>query len=68
MLKDSEPLCRYMYDVCMEHTKHALTARAKRAFITETCSKAVPLPPHKQQGEEQYSSYSFLTSALDGGE
>jgi hypothetical protein len=29
-------------------------------------SKAVPLPPCRRQGGEGYSSYSFLTSALDG--
>jgi hypothetical protein len=30
-------------------------------------SKAVPLPYRRQRGEA-YSAYSFLTSALDGGE
>jgi hypothetical protein len=29
-------------------------------------SKAVPLPPCRQQGERIYNSYSFLNSALDG--
>jgi hypothetical protein len=33
-----------------------------------TLSKAVPLSPYRRQGGEVYSSYSFLTSALDGGE
>jgi hypothetical protein len=31
-------------------------------------SKAVPLPSCRCQGGEEYSFYSFLTSALDGGE
>jgi len=30
--------------------------------------EVVPLPPCRRQGGEKYSSYSFLTSALDGGE
>jgi hypothetical protein len=30
--------------------------------------KAVPLPPCRRKEGEQYSSYSFLTSTLDGGE
>jgi hypothetical protein len=29
--------------------------------------KAVPLPPCRRKGERGYSSYSFLTSALEGG-
>jgi hypothetical protein len=29
-------------------------------------SKTVPLPPCRRQGGEEYSSYSFLISALDG--
>jgi hypothetical protein len=31
-------------------------------------SKTVPLPPWNRQGEEDYSSYLFSTSALDVGE
>jgi hypothetical protein len=31
-------------------------------------SKAVPLPSCRLQGGEEYSAYSFLTSALDEGE
>jgi hypothetical protein len=31
-------------------------------------SKAVPLAPCRDNEERTYSSYSFLTSALDGGE
>jgi hypothetical protein len=29
-------------------------------------NKAVPLPPCRRQGGRKYSSYSFMTSALDG--
>jgi hypothetical protein len=31
-------------------------------------SKEIPLPSCRRQGERIYSTYSFLTSALDGGE
>jgi hypothetical protein len=31
-------------------------------------SKAVPLQKMHAQGERRYSSYLFMTSALDGGE
>jgi hypothetical protein len=42
----------------------------KRPLGKYECSrgKAVPLPPCRRQGWEEYSSYSFLTSALDEGE
>jgi hypothetical protein len=39
----------------------------------DTCGKgeksieAVPLPPSGSKGERRCSTYSFLTSALDGG-
>jgi hypothetical protein len=36
--------------------------------IQQSKSKDVPLPPCWHHGGEGYSSYSFLTSALDGGE
>jgi hypothetical protein len=35
---------------------------------SEIISKAVPLHATKALEERRYSSYSFLTSALDGGE
>jgi hypothetical protein len=42
----------------------------EKIYINVTQSKAVPL--HAMDGgawgERRYSSYSFLTSALDGGE
>jgi hypothetical protein len=31
-------------------------------------NKCVPLPPYSAKGERKYSSYSFLTSTLEGGE
>jgi hypothetical protein len=31
-------------------------------------AKAVPSPPCRRQGERTHSSYSLLTSTLDGGE
>jgi hypothetical protein len=37
-------------------------------MYTMWLSKAVPPPPCRQQEEKNYSSYSFLTLALDGGE
>jgi hypothetical protein len=38
-----------------------------RYNVNEFCqtNKAVPLPPCRRQGEEEYSFYSFLTSSLD---
>jgi hypothetical protein len=30
--------------------------------------RAVRLPSYRREGRKEYSSYSFLTSALDGGE
>jgi hypothetical protein len=37
-------------------------------MLTTTNNKAVPLYAMKAHGERRYSSYSFVTSALDGGE
>jgi len=40
--------------------------KIKKIQLRNLQSKAVPLPPCTRQGEKKYSSYSFLTSALDG--
>jgi hypothetical protein len=39
----------------------------KQARLVSMYSKAVPLHATKALGGERYSSYSFTTSALDGG-
>jgi hypothetical protein len=36
------------------------------AYKLNTKSKAVPVPTRRRQRERKYSSYSFVTSALDG--
>jgi hypothetical protein len=51
--------------------EHGSTSQKTLNFVThigyysKSKSKAVPLPPCRQQGGEEYSSYSFLNPALD---
>jgi hypothetical protein len=40
----------------------------KRNKVKLSKSKVVPQHTKQAQGERSYSSYSFMTSALDGGE
>jgi hypothetical protein len=44
----------------------AISWRSHRPHPSNHVSKAVPLPPCRRQRGEKYSSYSFLTSALEG--
>jgi hypothetical protein len=45
-----------------------VTCSRERQQITTIKAKAVPLHATKALGGEEYSSFSFSTSALDGGE
>jgi hypothetical protein len=63
----AEQLCVFCY-LCMFISSTAplpcLSILELRLVVWN--SKAVPLPPCGRQGERKCSSYSFLTSALDG--
>jgi hypothetical protein len=54
--------------VCWSNKSSRNKCIIKHSHAKERYIKSVPISPWRWQGGEEYRSYSFLTSAVDGGE
>jgi hypothetical protein len=60
--------CVFIMTLVLMSRENSGVGFPKTSTLCGTKSKTVPLQPCRRQGESRCSSYSFLTSAVDGGE